>query len=69
MLLFASVVLGLILGKLRRGTISWRLPAESGNMLYMPMKPLDGFLGGGDRLIARGMFLLIIQVMGNNVSN
>lgn len=37
-----------------------------GDVIYMPIKVLDGFMSVGDILLAAGMFLLIVQVMGKN---
>ena len=37
-----------------------------GDVIYMPLKILGGFMSVGDILLAAGMFLLIVQVMGKN---
>lgn len=37
-----------------------------GDVIYFPIKVLDGFMSVGDILLAAGMFLLIVQVMGKN---
>lgn len=37
-----------------------------GDVIYMPLKVLGGFMSVGDILLAAGMFLLIVQVMGKN---
>ena len=38
-----------------------------GDVIYMPIKFLEGFLSAGDIILAIGMFFLIVQVMGKNV--
>lgn len=38
------------------------------DVIYMPTKLLGGFLSIGDIVLAIGMFLLIVQVMGNNAA-
>lgn len=37
-----------------------------GDVMYMPIKYLEGFFSVGDVILAIGMFLLIVQVMGKN---
>lgn len=37
-----------------------------GDVIYFPIKLLDGFMSVGDILLAVGMFFLIVQVMGKN---
>lgn len=40
-----------------------------GDVIYVPLKFFEGFLSIGDILIAIGMFLLIVRVMGKNSVN
>jgi len=37
-----------------------------GDIIYIPIKIIEGFISVGDILLAIGMFLLIVRVMGKN---